>query len=548
MLNLEDYLDDDLFVLVLLWMMPLASVNELERVARTWGVRNLGGRLRAAQSECLVFHISCGFLGRRVQRYALTRDGVERVCRDCGTQPVWQVTEAGLWRLLECLDMVETVYALVATLFKNAGLGLGGERKAIRIGTKGVEQEIWEDMRFTGLAWLQDGRVAALAVYEGWLQVPICRMGVLSRNEVLDASEKGVYRDLDIESEPRVPRGVTASPATTVLVVDDAIGYRSVVDTMPVRVPHMVVNREGARFNDMKIYQQFCRLLLPEVVADMGLPERLVERTADHPLGQRRTGPQAVLVLEALTRLLAADEASIIKWCGGRDGTYLRRALQSWIGYGAVEMRGPWCVFTDAGIGLISRRYWLLEGDVRDLYRSLGVVSEQADRRALDRAGVVSRILAAMRTQEQQLAISLSGSYRFDAERPNVRGSGARTPDAWLLKSDESGRPTPLVYVDSDDDLLGVILPWLREAQAFGGRRLRVVAKSRRIEQRLWRNPGRLEMYTTTESEVLKGAPAGPQPLWRRPPERTSHDLWDEVLHPELIGRLSSNPFGLVQP
>ena len=37
MLNLEDYLDHDLFVLVLVWMMPLASVNELERVARTWG-------------------------------------------------------------------------------------------------------------------------------------------------------------------------------------------------------------------------------------------------------------------------------------------------------------------------------------------------------------------------------------------------------------------------------------------------------------------------------------------------------------------------------
>ena len=205
-------------------------------------------------------------------------------------------------------------------------------------------------------------------------------------------------------------------------------------------------------------------------------------------------------------------------------------------------------MFTDAGIGLISRRYWLPEGEVRDLYRSLGVVSEQADRRALDRAGAVARILAAMRTQEQQLAISLSGSYRFDAGRENVRASGARRPDAWLLKIDESGPPTPLVYVDSDDDLLGVILPWLREAQTFGGRRLRVVAKSRRIEQRLWRNPGRLEMYTTTESEVLKGAPAGPQPLWRRPPELTGRDLWDEFLHPELIGRLSSNPCGVVRP
>ncbi|MCY4417727.1 MAG: hypothetical protein OXE87_15665 [Chloroflexi bacterium] len=547
-MNLEEYLDhDELFVLVLLWIMPLGSAHELESVARTWGVRNLRDRLRAAQRNGSVTHISGGFLARRVRRYALTRYGVEQVCRNCGTQPVWQVTEAGLLRLLECLDMVETVYALVATLFRIDIRECSDQADEILINAMAWPSEGWEGSRLTGFRWLRDGRVAGYALYEGGLQVPMCRVGVLDRDEALDASVKGVYRDMNNQGEAKHMERVAARLATTVLVVDDAIGYCSIKRKGPMDTRYIVADRKGKRFRIMRSCHQFSRFLPPAEEEVLGLPETMVEWWKNHPLGQQRTGPQAVLVLEALTKLLVVNLDSLMKWCGGSDGTYLRRALQSWIGYGLVEMRGSWCVFTNAGIGLISRRYWLPEEEVREYFRSRGVGLGQPDMRTLDRAGAVSRVLTAICTQVQGSVIALPGSYRGDYAMQNAPGFGI--PDAWLLDRDASYRPNPLIYVDADDDrsIHEVLLPWLREAQALGEQPLGVVAKTRRIEQRCWRNPGRLRMYTTTESELLKGEPAGSPTIWRRPPEETSDDWWEEVVHPGLVGRLSSNPFGLVR-
>ena len=550
MLNLRNYLaNPDLFALALLWLMPLASSEEVDRMARCWGVRNIEDRLKGARARGLVFHVSAGYLGRRKRRHALTLQGVEEVCAQCGTQPIWQVTEAGLWRLLERLDMVETVYGSLPDLFKNAGLGLKGERMDIFIDAHGVQQEIREDMRPTGCYWFPDGRVTALLIYEGWLQVPICRVGVLNNHEVLHTSHGGVYFGMNTEPEPRVPRRVNVSPATTVFVVDDAIGARSVLNDLANDIAKMVVDRSGNRFHDMVIRQQFGRVRLPDENVEVGVPEHLADSVADYPPLQERTGRQAVRILEGLTRLLVADDDSLVKWCGNRDGTYLRRALQGWIVYGAVEKRNGWNVFTPAGMGLISRRNGVPETAIRNLYGELGVGDDRTDREKLDRAGTVSTILANMHNSTPTTTAALSWSYRL-AELPEG-GTISRppAPDAWLLGPDENETLTPLIRVEGDDphQICKTLLPWLKCAEISGQLRVRVVAKTRRIEQACWRNQGHLEMWTTTLAEILIGSPVGPQPLWRQPAEQPDHGLWGLVLRPEITGRLSFDPFGLLR-
>ena len=156
-------------ILVVLAHQPWASASDL---ARRLDVSGIHEACHALEDDGLIAGREVGVTRRTQRRYVLARPGVTRVTRDfqykgllrAALPLTWQMTEAGVERILSWIPMVESLYEIIPH-FWTGGLAAPFQLDSMYPDPSCTSYVWLGEPTLTEVRWLPRGRLHAVATY-----------------------------------------------------------------------------------------------------------------------------------------------------------------------------------------------------------------------------------------------------------------------------------------------------------------------------------------------------------------------------------------------